>query len=284
MGWLVWWTLVSPDGVAPSRMVGVSASVNLPLHHKVQTFSSGTGSPGWFRKKGRKMDVVTYLETENDAVEQKRDAYDHHGKGSENHVYDSTELSRSNSRPSPCYGDAPHEMPSFHRGGRRDPFDIFREFFGDQNPFGKCRTGDFAELTSGWLTCRILGNKRKIRNVQYTVTYGLPSVLWCCWLRGRKGIRPVKPSLGVLVWLSVWSGCKGFAYDPADATATPSCLAAVNPEWFTFLMPAYPGCPGKKRPLNGYSSSSSKEYATGFCSDANFGCGLMFCIWNKSGI
>ena len=42
-----WWrqALVSPDGVAPSRMVSVSASVNLPLHHKVQTFS---------RKKGRK--------------------------------------------------------------------------------------------------------------------------------------------------------------------------------------------------------------------------------------
>jgi len=35
--------LVSPDGVAPSRMAGVSASVNLPLHHKVQKC---TGSPG----------------------------------------------------------------------------------------------------------------------------------------------------------------------------------------------------------------------------------------------
>jgi len=32
----------------------VSASVNLPLHHKVQKFSSGTGSPGWYRKKGHK--------------------------------------------------------------------------------------------------------------------------------------------------------------------------------------------------------------------------------------
>jgi len=47
-GW--WkWVLVSPDGVAPSRMVGMSASENLPLHHKVQKFSSGTGSPGWSR-------------------------------------------------------------------------------------------------------------------------------------------------------------------------------------------------------------------------------------------
>jgi len=33
-------------------MIDVSASVNLPLHHKVQKFSSGTGSPGWSRKKG----------------------------------------------------------------------------------------------------------------------------------------------------------------------------------------------------------------------------------------
>jgi len=36
-GW--WrWALVSPDGVVPSRMVSVCASVNIPLHHKVQNF------------------------------------------------------------------------------------------------------------------------------------------------------------------------------------------------------------------------------------------------------
>jgi len=36
-GW--WrWALVSPDGVAPSRIVGVSASVNLPLHHMYVSF------------------------------------------------------------------------------------------------------------------------------------------------------------------------------------------------------------------------------------------------------
>ena len=34
----------------------------------------------------------------------------------------------------------------------------------------------------------------------------VPSVLWRCWLGGRKGIRPVKKlSGGVLAWLSVWS-------------------------------------------------------------------------------
>ena len=50
--------VVSPDGEAPSRMLSVSASVNLPLYHKVHNFSSGTGSPGWSRKKGLKMVVV----------------------------------------------------------------------------------------------------------------------------------------------------------------------------------------------------------------------------------
>jgi len=44
--------------VAPSRMVGVSASVNLPLHHKLQKFSSTTGSPGLSPKDGRKTVVV----------------------------------------------------------------------------------------------------------------------------------------------------------------------------------------------------------------------------------
>jgi len=39
-------------------MVSLSACVNLPLYHKVQKFSSGTGSPGWLRKKGRKMVVL----------------------------------------------------------------------------------------------------------------------------------------------------------------------------------------------------------------------------------
>ena len=52
------WALVSPDRVVPSWMVSVSASVNLPLHHKVQKLCSGTGSPGWSWKKGHKMVVV----------------------------------------------------------------------------------------------------------------------------------------------------------------------------------------------------------------------------------
>jgi len=67
-GW--WrWVLVSPDGVVTSRFVGVSASVNLPLHHKVQKFSSGTGSPRWSRKKGCKTVVVVVVVWFNTVVQ-----------------------------------------------------------------------------------------------------------------------------------------------------------------------------------------------------------------------
>jgi len=43
----------------------VSASVNLPLHHKVQRFSSGTLSPGWSWKKGRKTVLVWWWRYES---------------------------------------------------------------------------------------------------------------------------------------------------------------------------------------------------------------------------
>jgi len=39
----------------------VCLPVNLPLHHKVQKFSSGTGSPAWSLKKGRKTVLVVVM-------------------------------------------------------------------------------------------------------------------------------------------------------------------------------------------------------------------------------
>ena len=51
----------------------------------------------------------------------------------------------------------------------------------------------------------------------------LPSVLWRCWLGGRKGIRPVK-NWAVGCWRGYLSGVRcRLAYVPADATAT-HCL------------------------------------------------------------
>jgi len=47
----------------------------------------------------------------------------------------------------------------------------------------------------------------------------LPSVLWRCWLGGRKGIRPVK-KLSVGCWRGYLSGARcRLAYGPADVTA-----------------------------------------------------------------
>jgi len=58
--------LISPGGVAPTRIVDVSASCYPPLHHKVQKkLSSGTGSPGWSRKKSRKTVVCIGLKAAN---------------------------------------------------------------------------------------------------------------------------------------------------------------------------------------------------------------------------
>jgi len=49
-GW--WrWTLVSPDGVAPRRMVGVSASVNLPCTIKSRSSFLVPAHPGGPGKK-----------------------------------------------------------------------------------------------------------------------------------------------------------------------------------------------------------------------------------------
>jgi len=58
--------------------------------------------------------------------------------------------------------------------------------------------------------------------------YFLPSVLWHCWLGGRKGIRPVKTEwwgTGVVICLE--RSANLFACGPANATATPSSLAPV---------------------------------------------------------
>jgi len=48
----------------------------------------------------------------------------------------------------------------------------------------------------------------------------MPSVLWRCWLGGRKGIQPVKNWV-MGCWHGYLSGARcRFAYCPADATAT----------------------------------------------------------------
>jgi len=69
----------------------------------------------------------------------------------------------------------------------------------------------------------------------------LPSVVWCCWLGGRKGIRPVKNWV-VVCWRGYLSGAKcRLAYGPADATATYCLLLQKNPYWFYLSDTGSPG-------------------------------------------
>ena len=45
----------------------------------------------------------------------------------------------------------------------------------------------------------------------------------------------------------VWNEMQVIAYGPADATATPLSLASLKSRMlFTFLVLAYPGCPGEE--------------------------------------
>ena len=82
-------------------------------------------------------------------------------------------------------------------------------------------------------------------NIDFSV---VPSVLWRCWLGGRKGIQPVKNLSGVvLAWLSVWSEMHMAQLMPLPLTV--SCFSKIQ-IGFTFLVPAHPGS-HRKWPLNG---------------------------------
>ena len=80
----------------------------------------------------------------------------------------------------------------------------------------------------------------------------MPSVLWRCWLGGRKGIRPVKQSGGVLAWLSVrsevqtciwpsWCHCHSLSLAPVKSRL-------VLPLWYWLTQVVL-----EKRLLNGCS-------------------------------
>jgi len=92
-------------------------------------------------------------------------------------------------------------------------------------------------------------NKSTIKlwlHVTYVYT-NWPSVLWRCWLGGRKGIRPVKKlSGGMLAWLSVCSEVQTCIW-PSWCHCHSLSLASVKSRLvFTFLVPAHPGSPGKR--------------------------------------
>ena len=78
----------------------------------------------------------------------------------------------------------------------------------------------------------------------------VPSVLWHCWLDGRKGIRPVKTErwgAGVVICLERDADLHMAQLMPLPLTV--SCFSKIQID-FTFLVPAHLGSLGEG-PLNG---------------------------------
>jgi len=70
--------------------------------------------------------------------------------------------------------------------------------------------------------------------------YQLPSMLWHCWLGGRKSIRPVKnESWGTGMVIGYLSGARcRFAYGPSHTTvfcSRKSRLVLVLPFWYRLI-------------------------------------------------
>jgi len=75
----------------------------------------------------------------------------------------------------------------------------------------------------------------------------LPSVLWRCWLGGRKGIWPVKKTerwgAGVVICLEQGADLHRAQLIPPPLTV--SCFSKIQ-IGFTFLVPAHQGSPGQR--------------------------------------
>ena len=82
--------------------------------------------------------------------------------------------------------------------------------------------------------------------VKLTWCINMPSVLWRCWLGGRKGIRPVKTEwwgAGVVICLEQSADLHMAQLMPLSLTV--SCFSKIQ-SGFTFLVPAHLGSPGKR--------------------------------------
>ena len=74
----------------------------------------------------------------------------------------------------------------------------------------------------------------------------LPSVLWCCWLGGRKGIQPVKTEwCGAGIFICLERGADLHTAQLMPLTLTVSCFSKIQ-IGFTFLVPAHLGSPGQR--------------------------------------
>jgi len=97
----------------------------------------------------------------------------------------------------------------------------------------------------GQMTGR-MDKQTDVRQLHRPCSAYLPSVLWRCWLGGRKGIRPVKPEwwgAGVVVRLEWGADLHRAQLMPLPLTV--SCFSKIQ-TGFTFLVLAHPDSPRQR--------------------------------------
>jgi len=92
----------------------------------------------------------------------------------------------------------------------------------------------------------------------------IPSVLWRCWLGGRKGIRLVKNWV-VGCWRGYLSEARcRLACGPVDTTATHCLLLQWNPDWFLPFWYWLTRVVPEEGPLNGCVCVCACSYITSY--------------------
>ena len=85
------------------------------------------------------------------------------------------------------------------------------------------QTSLFGVVGNIWMHMSIINLTNELNCGTVSFSAASPSVLWRCWLDGKKGIQPVK-NWAMRFWRGYRSGARcRLAYGPADATAT-HCL------------------------------------------------------------
>ena len=98
--------------------------------------------------------------------------------------------------------------------------------------------------------------------VNFTAFHHLiPSVLWRSWLGGRKGIRPIKLSGGVLAWLSVWSEVHAACLHMAQLMSLPLTVSCFSKIQIGFSLSGT-GSPGKRTVKRVYTHHNELETVT----------------------
>ena len=105
------------------------------------------------------------------------------------------------------------------------------------------RTGSCISVTSITLHLIVVTWPKRVNwLINYSINWIIkPSVLWRCWLGGKKGVRPVKTEwwgVGMVICLERRADLHMAQLMPLPLTV--SCFSKIQ-IGFTFLVPAYPG-------------------------------------------